>query len=274
MLSLPRPKTRPSGGLSRLWKNLVPALYLSVQLSSVVSARAGGGGGGGDGGFGDGLSGDGDAVLGLFVMLFLGVSSYLYFFYRSRKKEAKMAEMDLALDILEEYESSWNKDYLLEYGRWAFLAVQEAWTQKNRKRLWELMAQELFDEWNLMLTQMDRFGQWNRMDQLKVTKLELLDIQDYTKSSRDSFTAIITASAIDYTVDDQGEWTVPGWKAGVAANKEMSKASFTEIWRFVRSEEEWKLAKVDKSESELKYTRRNVILCDKKYGKEEMFGKK
>ena len=49
----------------------------------------------------------------------------------------------------------------------------------------------------------------------------------------DRFTAKITASAVDYSIDEvSGKWASPRWKNNVDPNITMQRSTFTEFWTF------------------------------------------
>ena len=93
-----------------------------------------------------------------------------------------------------------------------------------------MLTPAIFSEWNIMLNAMDYHHQRNVVEKVNVKQIELVDVRDYTNDERDQFTAKITASFVDYTIDEQtGRWAYPRWKQCVDPNQFRSRSTFTEF---------------------------------------------
>jgi len=183
-------------------------------------------------------------------------------------RRKKVEQVNRALLKIERYDPHWNQEYLMEFVEWAFIVIQDAWSRKDRKKLRELLMDGVYRKWKPMLDRMDRYGQRNIMKHLRVRKIQIIDVKDYTDDQQDRFTVRIRATAVDYTIDRNGKWTVPKWKPGLDPNRLKLTKTLVELWTFQRDGEEWKLGKVDQTGSELNYTKPDPVLKDRKYRKQ------
>ena len=256
---------------------------LSIVTISLVAGinvldRAGGGSGGwssGDdddydnddedfGGAGDMDPTTGRIILLIFVVIFIAVT--IDFKQEKKKLETKVKKVDRALRKLSRFDPSWDKEMLREFTKDTFLSMQKAWTNKDREFLQEALSPEIFHQWNAMLNAMDFHQQRNVVDKARVGRIDLVDVRDFTNDERDQFTAKITASTVDYTIDEStGRWAYPRWKQGVDPNQERKRSSFTEFWTFQWKGQGCRLIKIDQSGAQGRFTDVENILADEKY---------
>ena len=90
---------------------------------------------------------------------------------------------------------------------------------------------------------------------------------DHTDDEEDRFTARITASAVDYTIDEgTGKWAFPRWKPEVDPNRSMQRSTFTEFWTFQWKGKGCKLIRIDQKGAGSRYSGMKNVLQDEKYG--------
>ena len=154
----------------------------------------------------------------------------------------------------------------MEFTRDTFLQLQEAWTHKDREIMQGMLTPDIYMKWKEMQDNMESLGQRNVVKDVIIEDVEILDIQDYTDDEKDRFTARISASAIDFTVNAKtGKWTYPRWKSDVDSNPSKGRKSFTELWTFQWKGEGCKLIKIDQEAGESKYIYSENVLEDGKY---------
>lgn len=90
---------------------------------------------------------------------------------------------------------------------------------------------------------------------------------DHTDDEEDRFTARITASAVDYTIDEgTGTWAFPRWKPEADPNRSMQRSIFTEFWTFQWKGKGCKLIRIDQKGAGSRYSGMKNVLQDEKYG--------
>ena len=178
----------------------------------------------------------------------------------------KIETVGKILQRLEKDEPWWNRERLIGFTGKAFTDIKTAWSEKERTKLERMLDGNLYAEWSAVLDTMDDLGQRNVTRDMEIGKIDIVDLQDYTNEERDRFTAEISATTTDYTVDGDGEWVDPGWSETAHENPFMEPAPVTELWTFIFHQGEWKLMKVEQASAEMKYVVHRPVLEDEKHG--------
>jgi predicted lipid-binding transport protein (Tim44 family) len=98
--------------------------------------------------------------------------------------------------------------------------------------------QDLFHQHTAQLQGLVRNHEINRIDDLKVERIDLVNVRYTNKSDQREFTALITASARDYYLDDRTSRFLRG---------DSSPARFQEFWTFHRSGDHWLLREIEQA---------------------------
>ena len=101
-----------------------------------------------------------------------------------------------------------------------------------------LMMPDLFAQHTAQLQGLARNHEINRIESLKVEHIDLVNVRYTEKPDQREFTALITASAQDYYVDDRTEKFLRGDKA---------PARFQEFWTFHRLGDRWLLREIEQA---------------------------
>lgn len=214
----------------RSHKHLYQFLALGCFLStaSPAFARAGGGSNGGAGG-----------IINLIVLPIVLIYG-AYVTYRLNKKSK---ECHVLLDQVRQREKGWDTATLEGIVERVFLGVQQAWCEQDLKCLEFLTKGPARLELKGKIAELTRKGHKNRMDELEITGITLLNVQNYLDDELDNFTVKIDAKARDYDVDTNGAIV----SANTSKKKKYSNPSevpaeaFHEFWTFEREGDDWVL---------------------------------
>jgi len=232
-----------------------------------VAVHNKGGGGGGGGGFshssssrsGSGGSGSGSSGIAfVFFILFVVVpiilvvvaaqrktskSENLDYLYPSATVAKKAVKTEKLLDFLSKQDPSLSSSELRKLAESTFRKLQECWGKREYGPMEPLLLQALFLQHTAQLQGLARNHEINRIDDLEVEKVDIVNVRYTEKSDQREFSALMTASARDYYVDDRNHKYLRG---------DQSSARFQEFWTFQRSGDRWLLREIEQSgESDL-----------------------
>ena len=142
------------------------------------------------------------------------------------------------LEFLRKQDPSVLPDTLRELAELAFRKLQECWEKREYAPMQSLMMASLFSEHTAQLRGLVHNQEINRIEDLKVESVDLVNIRYTEKPDQREFTALISASARDYYVEaDTGKFL-----RGDAA-----PARFQEFWTFQRQGDRWLLREIEQS---------------------------
>lgn len=206
------------------------ALVFALLLISTdyCFARAGGGSGGGGGG----------GILGLILAPFLLIYSAILTAKLNKKNKA-VEELTLKL---EKTDHIWNYRTMKARVEEVFFKVQHAWMERNQNLAKAYMTQRIYDKHKMQTDEMIANGTKNILSQMNVKDIKIISVADYKDDSKDTFSAYIKGSMIDYIINVKD--------GSLASGKETDKTEpgdFAEIWIFLRSGNTWLLDEIDQN---------------------------
>jgi predicted lipid-binding transport protein (Tim44 family) len=131
---------------------------------------------------------------------------------------------------LEKTDPKWSGFALYSFIREAFLEIQAMWYTKDLTGLKARLTPNLFREWIEQIQELSLEGQLNRLKDISIVKVELVDLRKTKKKNSISFTARLEVSAVGRTYDHAGSRT------------EKRLENFQEFWTFQDIEGSWRLA--------------------------------
>ncbi len=229
-----------------------------------VHNKGGGGGGGGfsrssssrSGSSRSGSGGDGVSFIIFFVFIVILIilvvaavqnknskSENLDYLYPPAAVAKKAVKTEKLLDFLSKQDPSLSPQELRKLVESTFRKLQECWGKRDYGPMEPLLMQALFRQHTAQLRGMARNHEINRIDDLRVEKVDIVNVRYAEKSDQREFSALITASAVDYYVDDRNQKFLRG---------DESSARFQEFWTFQRQGDRWLLREIEQSgESDL-----------------------
>ncbi len=218
-----------------------------------VAVHNKGGGGGHGGGHGGGRGGGSDNplpalfFLGGIIALMIVVKWFenksktdedLDFLYSPAQVARKKDKTLKLLEFLARQDAAVSPATLAATARTTFTQLQQCWQARDYAPMKPLMMPALFDEHVFELQGMVRNHEINIVANLKIEQIDLVNIR-YTLQPQDrEFTALITASAADYYVDDRSRQ----WLRG-----DQSPARFQEFWTFHYQAPRWLLREIEQT---------------------------
>jgi len=170
-------------------------------------------------------------------------SENLDFLYPPATVAKKAVKTEKLLDFLSRQDPSLSASELRKLVEETFRKLQECWGKREYGPMEPLLMRALFLQHTAQLQGLTRNHEINRIEDLKVEKVDIVNVRYTEKSDQREFSALITASARDYYVDDRNHKYLRGDK---------SSARFQEFWTFHRSGDRWLLREIEQSgESDL-----------------------
>jgi predicted lipid-binding transport protein (Tim44 family) len=230
-----------------------------------VHNKGGGGGGGGSrggGGFrsssssrsssrsGSGGGDPGAAFVLLFLIIFVivivhilrakkgGKSQNLDFVYDRRQIARKTEKTENLLAFISRQDQALLPEALKSLAQSTFLKLQECWQARDYAPAKALLMPALFAQQQGQVLGLVRNHEINRLEDLKVEKVDLVHVRYTEKKDQREFTALITASAKDTYVDD---------RTGKFLRGDAKPARFQEFWTFQFIDSQWLLRDIEQA---------------------------
>ena len=224
-----------------------------------------GGGGGGGGGFGGGgfhgggyYGGSGSSSGSDFAgfLVFLGIvlalvvaaklignaneggSEDLDFVYSPAQVAKKSGKTLKLLEFLARQDPAMAPEALRSLTKATFLKLQECWSARSYEPMRPLLMPDLFQDHSRQLAEMERQHELNVLSHLSVDRIDLVNVRYTFKEEQREFTALVTATACDYYIDDRTRAWLRGDKA---------PAQFQEFWTFQFHNKAWLLREVEQT---------------------------
>ena len=162
----------------------------------------------------------------------------LDFVYERDKISPKAGKTEKLLAFLSQQDSSVSPEDLRKLTESTFRKLQECWQARNYSPMQPLLMPDLFTQHTAQLQGLARNHEINRIESLQVEQVDLVNVRYTEKPDQREFTALITASARDYYVDDRTKKFLRGDEA---------PARFQEFWTFQRVGDRWLLREVEQT---------------------------
>ena len=165
-------------------------------------------------------------------------SENLDFVYGRNKIAFKAGKTEKLLIFLGQQDPSVKPEGLRKLSDSTFRKLQERWQARNYEPMKPLMMPDLFNQHTAQLSRMIANHEINRIEDLKVEYIDLVNVRYTEKPDQREFTALITATAKDYYVDDE---------TGRFLRGDKTPARFQEFWTFHRVGDQWLLREIEQA---------------------------
>ncbi len=250
-----------------------------------------GGGGFGGGGFGGGYhggfygrgGGNGDELVGWLIAVFIifGIVKFLAsvtessgsarhsdenldYIYKPTAVESKAAKTQKLLEFIAKVDPAFSEQALQQQATETFVKLQECWSAREYSPMQPLLMPDLYAEHCAELQGMRRDHEINKMDYLHVNRVDIVNVRYTQKEDQREFTALITARAQDYYVDDRD---------GDFLRGDQDPAQFQEFWTFHRQNGAWLLREIEQTRESDKLKEENFFEQFTDKGVEQVYGK-
>jgi predicted lipid-binding transport protein (Tim44 family) len=234
---------------STLVYNLQTDLPNTYFANGIAVHNKGGGGFHGGGGHGGGSpSAVSLAVLGyIFAIIIVIIILYsrqgankenLDFVYSPAKVALKSKKTLKLLEFISRQDPAVAPEKLADTARSTFLKLQECWQSRNYSPMGALMMPDLFLEHNKQIKGMIHNHEINIIGNLNIDRIDLVNVRYTFKDNQREFTALVTATAQDYYIDDRSRKMKRGDNAS---------AQFQEFWTFQYFNGAWLLREIEQT---------------------------
>ena len=165
-------------------------------------------------------------------------SENLDFVYGRNRVSPKAGKTEKLLIFLGQQDPSVKPEALRKLVDSTFRKLQERWQARNYEPMKPLMMPDLFNQHTAQLNGMIANHEINKIEDLKVEYIDLVNVRYTEKPDQREFTALITATAKDYYVDD---------KTGRFLRGDEAPARFQEFWTFHRVGDQWLLREIEQA---------------------------
>ncbi|MCX6997003.1 MAG: Hint domain-containing protein [Kiritimatiellaeota bacterium] len=241
--------------LSVVFNLEVDAPHTFIADGFVAHNKGGGGGGHSSSSRGGRRSGGGSGndnpvpiliFMGLFMVVFFSIARYqkqqkdenLDFVYAPGRVAAKAGQTLKLLEFLARQDEALQPARLEQVARGTFLKLQECWQARAYGPMQPLMMRDLYLNHGQQLASLQRNHEINMIDHLSIARMDLVNVRYTHKPDQREFTALITARAKDYYLDDRTQKFLRGDEAA---------AEFQEFWTFQRQGDAWLLREIEQS---------------------------
>jgi predicted lipid-binding transport protein (Tim44 family) len=142
--------------------------------------------------------------------------------------------------------------------------LQGCWQAREYGLMQPLLMPDLYAEHCAQLQGMRRNHEINKIDRLQVERVDIVNVRYGQNENDREFTALITASAQDYYVDDRD---------GDFLRGDTEPAQFQEFWTFQRLKTQWLLREIEQSRESDKLKEENFFEQFTDKGVEQVYGK-
>jgi predicted lipid-binding transport protein (Tim44 family) len=167
-----------------------------------------------------------------------GKSENLDYTYKQAEVEKKAQKTEKLLAFLSRQDPSVSTKALHPLAESTFRKLQECWQTRDFGPMQPLLMHDLFRQHSAQLQGLIRNHEINRIDDLKIERIDLINVRYTNKPDQREFTALITASARDYYMDDRTSKFLRGDKR---------PALFQEFWTFQRLGDHWLLREIEQA---------------------------
>ena len=159
-------------------------------------------------------------------------------FYSRRKIEAKSINTLKLINFLAKQDESLQADYLLSVVRNIFNTLQCAWSERDLSSIKQMIMPEIYLQYTSQLEGLIRNNEINKIDDLSILSIDLVNIRYMEKKNDREFTALISASARDYYIDTE---------TGAYIRGDTKSSKFQEFWTFQYQKDTWLLREVEQT---------------------------
>jgi predicted lipid-binding transport protein (Tim44 family) len=137
---------------------------------------------------------------------------------------AALSDLERGIGHIRQMDPRFDPDALVVLARNAFLEVQQAVAQRDVAWLRDRIAPDLYASLQAQCDRLRAARQTNHIEQIRIQRAEITEA--WQESGRDFATVYLSASLLDYTVDDA--------TGGVVEGSRGAPQSVEEFWTFVR----------------------------------------
>jgi len=180
-------------------------------------------------------------IIVLIIKAFTGGSSKsenLDYRYSRSQIDRKARKTEKLFQFVSAQDPDMNPSDLKKMVEVTFRKLQECWQARAYDPMKPLLMPALYAQHHAQIQGMIRNNEINHIDDLKVERIDLVNMRYTDKADQREFTALISAGAKDYYTDS---------RTGAFLRGDRSLARFQELWTFQRFEDRWVLREIEQA---------------------------
>ena len=264
-----------------------PNTFFANDVAVHNKGGGGGGGGFGGGGFGGYHGGSGGGSSGDPTVFLIVVGIYVVFVLIKHVNEGKEDEsvdeddnLDFVnspsavaqkatktsklLEFIAKVDSAFKEDVLQQQATETFVQLQKCWQAREYGPMQALLMPDLYTAHCAQLQGLRLDHEINMIEGLRVDRVDIVNVRYTHEENQREFTALITAHARDYYVDDRDSHFRRGDEAST---------QFQEFWTFQRQDGVWLLREIEQTRESDKLKEENFFEQFTDKGVEQVYGK-
>jgi predicted lipid-binding transport protein (Tim44 family) len=186
-------------------------------------------------------------ILGVFVV-FIGAGFYQQYHQQQTEEldycfsrpaiNGKAGKTLKLLAFISKVDAAWVPSDLCARVRMVFTKLQACWTARDYAPMEPLLMRDLYEEHCAQLRGLIKTHEINCIDHLTIDVIDLVHVSYTDKKENRAFTALITARARDYYIDDRTQRFLRG---------DENSQRFQEFWTFQWCDGAWKLREIEQT---------------------------
>lgn len=189
-------------------------------------------------------------VFGIVVFIWIFLPQILSAPFRNRKSEdldyinsrpniqRKAAKTVKLLDFLAKQDDRMLPQALKDRTREVFVKLQQCWQSRDYAPMKDLMMPDLYNQHVQQINGLIRNHEINKIVDLRIESIDIVNVRYTDKENQREFTALITACAEDYYIDDRNNKYLRG---------NTTSSRFQEFWTFELEPTGWLLRDIEQS---------------------------
>lgn len=177
-------------------------------------------------------------IIALIVSAFRKKSENLDYSYSPGQVQRKAAQTQQLLEFIAKQDATFNAEALKDVARKTFVLLQQCWQARDYGPMKPLLMASLYAEHLRQIESLVRVHEIDMIDDLAVEAVAIVNVRYTTEPSRREFTALISASAKDYYVDDRTQAFIRG---------DTEAEAFQEFWTFQWNDGAWRLREIEQT---------------------------
>jgi predicted lipid-binding transport protein (Tim44 family) len=165
-------------------------------------------------------------------------SQNLDYVYSKSDIARKAGKTEKLLRFLAGQDTAIDPESLRKLAESAFRKLQECWQKQEYDPMKPLLMDSLFQQHTEQLRGLKRNHEINKITDLVIRKVDLVNVRYTEKPNQREFTALITAQARDYYVDD---------RTGAFLRGDKAPAKFQEFWTFQHADGQWLVREIEQA---------------------------
>ncbi len=167
-----------------------------------------------------------------------GKEENLDYVYSRAQIDKKAAKTEKLLNFISRQDLAMSPQELRSLTEAIFRKLQDCWQKRDYAPMKSLLMDDLFAQHTAQLQGLTHNHEINKLDNLQVKQVDIVNIRYPEKPDLREFTALITASARDYYIDD---------RTGGFLRGDSGSATFQEFWTFQFTGKNWLLREIEQS---------------------------